>query len=135
MEAIGSCTIIYDTDVPTLAFPWGQIHLLCEPLLTGGQTMTFGTVRVEPGTGHSRHNHPNADEIIYVIEGEALQMLDDQPPVPIRPGACIYIPRGVYHSTQNTGKDVLHLIVIYAPAGEEQVLRALPEVTLLNATS
>ena len=92
--------------------------------------MTFGEVTVAPGTGHSRHNHPHADEIIYVIEGEALQMLDDEPPVTIRAGACIHVPRGVFHGTQNTGQEVLRLIVIYAPAGEEAVLRALPDVEL-----
>lgn len=130
MDKIGSCTIAYPGQVQTLAFPWGQIRLLAEPALTGGRTMTFGEVTVAPGTGHTRHNHPDADEIIYVIEGEALQMLDDEPPVAISPGACIYVPRGVYHGTQNTGKDTLRLIVIYAPAGEEVVLRALPEVEL-----
>ncbi len=131
MEKIGSCTIAYGNDVETLSFDWGNIKLLSEPAVTGGQTMTFGMVVVEPGKGHARHNHPNADEVIFVISGEADQMLDDQPPVPIRPGASVYIPRGVYHSTLNTGWEPLRLIVVYAPAGEEEVLRALPEVTLV----
>ena len=133
MEKIGSCTIAYGNDVETLAFDWGNIKLLSEPDVTGGQTMTFGMVVVEPGKGHARHNHPNADEVIFVISGEADQMLDDQPPVPIRPGASVYIPRGVYHSTLNTGWEPLRLIVVYAPAGEEEVLRALPDVTLVPA--
>ncbi len=131
MEKIGSCTIAYGNDVETLSFDWGNIKLLSEPDVTGGQTMTFGMVVVEPGKGHARHNHPNADEVIFVISGEADQMLDDQPPVPIRPGASVYIPRGVYHSTLNTGWEPLRLIVVYAPAGEEEVLRALPDVTLV----
>ena len=131
MEKIGSCTIAYGHDVETLAFDWGNIKLLSEPDVTGGQTMTFGMVVVAPGKGHARHNHPNADEVIFVISGEAEQMLDDEPPVMIRPGASVYIPRGVYHSTLNTGWEPLRLIVVYAPAGEENVLRALPDVTLL----
>ena len=130
MEKIGSCTIVYGQDVETLAFDWGNIKLLSEPRVTGGQTMTFGMVVVEPGKGHTRHNHPNADEVIFVISGEGEQMLDDEPPVMIRPGASVYIPRGVYHSTLNTGWEPLRLIVVYAPAGEEEVLRALPDVTI-----
>ena len=130
MEKIGSCTIVYGQDVDTLAFDWGDIKLLSEPRVTGGQTMTFGMVVVEPGKGHVRHNHPNADEIIFVISGEGEQMLDDEPPVLIRPGASVYIPRGVYHGTLNTGWEPLRLIVVYAPAGEEEVLRALPDVAV-----
>ena len=130
MEKIGSCTIAYGQDVETLAFDWGNIKLLSEPKVTGGRTMTFGMVVVEPGKGHTRHNHPNADEVIFVISGEGEQMLDDEPPVMIRPGASVYIPRGVYHSTLNTGWEPLRLIVVYAPAGEEEVLRALPDFTI-----
>ena len=79
-----------------------------------------------------RHNHPTADEVIYVLSGEANQMLDDQPPVPVRAGACIWIPQGVYHSTINTGSEAVHLIVVYAPAGAEQVLWEDPNVRITS---
>ena len=131
MEKIGSCSIVYGEDVETLSFDWGNLKLLSEPKVTGGETMTFGMVVVAPGQGHARHNHPNADEVIFVISGEGEQMLDDQDPVLIRAGASVYIPRGVYHATLNTGWEPLRLIVVYAPAGEEEVLRALPGVTIL----
>ena len=130
METIGSCRIVYGQDVETLLFDWGEIRLLCEPAITGGRTMTFGSVIVNPGTGHARHKHDGADEVIFVIEGKAEQMLDDRRPAPIRAGASVYIPRGVFHSTRNTGSEPLRLIVVYAPAGEEDVLRALPDVIL-----
>ncbi len=133
MERIGSCSIVYGEDVETLSFDWGNLKLLSEPKVTGGQTLTFGMVVVAPGQGHARHNHPNADEVIFVISGEGEQMLDDQDPVLIRAGASVYIPRGVYHATLNTGWEPLRLIVVYAPAGEEEVLRALPGVTIVPA--
>ena len=129
MTTIGRCKIVYRLEVETLVFDWGTIRFLGEPALTGGETMTFAEVNVLPGTGHERHKHDDADEIIYVIRGEALQMLDDQPPVKVRAGASIYVPRGVFHSTNNTGADVLRLIVVYAPAGEESLLRSLPGVS------
>lgn len=132
MEKVGSCTIVYGGDIETLSFDWGDIKLLSEPSVTGSETMTVGMVVVAPGKGHARHNHPNADEVIFVISGEAEQMLDDEDPVPIRPGASIYIPRGVFHSTLNTGWEPLRLLVIYAPAGEETVLRSLPGVEVIS---
>lgn len=131
MKKYGSCTIAYEGDVDTLVFDWGKIQFLSEERLTGAQSMSFGSVRLEPGKGHTRHNHPDADEYIYVVSGTGEQMLDDQPPAAVGPGACIWIPMGVYHSTVNTGTDTLHLVVVYAPAGAEQVLRAMPDVQII----
>lgn len=131
MKKYGSCTIAYEGDVDTLVFDWGKIQFLSEERLTGAQSMSFGSVRLEPGKGHTRHNHPDADEYIYVVSGTGEQMLDDQPPAAVGPGACIWIPMGVYHSTVNTGTDTLHLVVVYAPAGAEQVLRTMPDVQII----
>ncbi len=130
MQKVGTCSVVYESDVETLVFPWGTIKLLSEPVLTGTRSFTFGTVVVEPGDGHARHNHPDADEVIFVLDGIGEQMLDDLPAVVIRPGASIYIPRGVWHSTLNTGEKPLRLIIVYAPVGEENVLRALQECTV-----
>jgi oxalate decarboxylase/phosphoglucose isomerase-like protein (cupin superfamily) len=133
MEKIGSCHIVYGHDVETLSFDWGNVKLLSSPSAAGGQTMTFGMVVLQPGKGHSRHNHPDADEILFIISGEGEQMLDDRPAVNIRPGAMIYIPRGVFHSTLNTGWEPLRFAVVYAPAGTEKVLRELPDVRVVPA--
>ncbi len=104
--------------------------MLNEPKTSGANALTFASVEVLPGTGHERHNHPNADEIIYVVEGEATQMLDDRKPIRIAQGACIFVPRGVYHGTENTETSVPKLIVVYVPGGEESVLRNLPDVIM-----
>jgi oxalate decarboxylase/phosphoglucose isomerase-like protein (cupin superfamily) len=133
MQKIGSCHIVYGNDVETLAFDWGNVKLLSSPDVAGAPTMTFGMVVLEPGKGHSRHNHPDADEILFIISCEGEQMLDDRAPVPIRPGASIHVPRGVYHSTLNTGWEPLRFVVVYAPAGTEKVLRTLPDVRIVPA--
>jgi oxalate decarboxylase/phosphoglucose isomerase-like protein (cupin superfamily) len=131
MQKFGDCYVNYDTDVETLQYDWGTIHLLGEERITGTDTMTLGSVHLNPGMAHERHNHPNADEYIYVMSGTGEQMLDDNPPVKVGPGANIYIPRGVYHSTRASADGPMHLIVVYAPAGEENVLRSLPGLTIL----
>jgi oxalate decarboxylase/phosphoglucose isomerase-like protein (cupin superfamily) len=133
MQRIGSCHIVYGDDVETLSFDWGNVKLLSTLDVAGGPTMTFGMVVLQPGKGHSRHNHPDADEILFIISGEGDQMLDDHDPVKIRPGASIYIPRGVFHSTLNTGWEPLRFAVVYAPAGTEKVLRSLPDVRIVPA--
>ncbi len=126
MEQLGSGYIVYGEDVDTLAFDWGTIKILSEPAVTGAQRMSFGMVVLAPGKGHERHNHPEADEIIFVMSGEGEQMIDDEPPVHVRPGASIYIPQGVYHSTVNTGWEPLRLLIVYTPPGPERVLREIP---------
>ena len=130
---IGTCHIVYGDDVETLAFDWGNVKILSSPDHAGGGTMTFGMVVLQPGKGHARHNHPDADEILFMISGEGDQMLDDQPAVRVRPGATVYIPRGVYHSTMNVGWEPLRFAVVYAPAGTEKVLRAAPDVRRVPA--
>jgi oxalate decarboxylase/phosphoglucose isomerase-like protein (cupin superfamily) len=133
MQKFNDCTITYNKDVDSLVFDWGTIHMLSEKAVTGSASISFGSVALEPGKGHTRHNHPDADEIIYVVSGEGTQMLDDHDHVPVKPGACIWIPMGIYHSTVNTGSGPLHLVVAYIPAGAEQVLRQLPDVKIIPA--
>ena len=45
----------------------------------------------------------------------------------MRPGQAIWIPKGAFHSTLNTGWEPMVLLAIYAPAGAEQVLKTLPD--------
>ena len=133
MHKIGSCVVTTTEDVDKLEFDWGIIHMLSEESVTGAQTFSFGSVYLMPGKGHVRHNHPTADEIIYVVSGEGDQMLDDKETIRVRPGDSIWIPKGVFHSTVNRGDESMHLIVVYAPAGAEQVLREDPTVKITRA--
>ena len=126
MHKLGTGVIISNQDVDRLEFDWGKIHFLCEPAVTGAVRFSFGIVELTAGKGHARHNHPGSEEIIYVISGEGEQMVDDRPPVKVGPGASIYIPADVYHSTLNTGTQTMRLAVVYSPAGPERLLREMP---------
>jgi oxalate decarboxylase/phosphoglucose isomerase-like protein (cupin superfamily) len=130
MQKIGNCFIATENDVDKLEFNWGVIHILAKESMTGSGTFSFGHVVLQPGQGHVRHNHTTADEVIYVLSGEADQMLDDEPAVKVKPGDCIWIPKAVYHSTINKGSEPVILIVVYAPAGAEQVLWDDPNVKI-----
>ena len=130
MKRIGSCSITRNGDVDRLVFDWGQIHMLSEERVTGGTSFSFGYVELGVNKGHIRHNHPTADEVIYVLEGSGDQMLDDEALVRVEVGDCIWIPKGVYHSTINRGDGPMRLIVVYSPAGAEQVLRQNPAVQI-----
>ena len=113
MQRLGSGFVTNTSDVDRLEFDFGNVYFLSEPLVTGAKGFSFGVADLAPGKGHARHNHPGSEEIIYFINGEGEQMIDDQAPVKVRPGACVYIPAEVYHSTLNTGSETMQFIVIY----------------------
>ena len=115
-------------DFATDLFDWGRIKWRVSPDATaGGASMTAGDVVVFPNKGHDRHDHADADELIYVVSGRGQQMIDDKPPFEISAGSMFYIPRGVFHSTLNTGWTNLELLVVYTPGGAERALRGLPD--------
>jgi oxalate decarboxylase/phosphoglucose isomerase-like protein (cupin superfamily) len=113
--------------ISTLSFDWGLIKPLVSRANTAGAAMSLMHVVLLPGRGHERHNHPDADEILYILSGEGEQMVDDGEPFPVGPEQAVFIPTGAYHSTLNTGWQPLTLLAIYSPAGAEDVLRELPD--------
>jgi oxalate decarboxylase/phosphoglucose isomerase-like protein (cupin superfamily) len=113
--------------VATHSFDWGIIKWLVSPDQNPGANLTFGEVVLLPGQGHSRHNHPTAEEILYVLSGTGEQMVDDNAVFAIRPGDTIYIPTAVFHSTINKGWAPLRLLAIYNPGGAERALKDLPD--------
>jgi oxalate decarboxylase/phosphoglucose isomerase-like protein (cupin superfamily) len=113
--------------VPTQTFDWGAIKWFVTPDTTRGAGVTFGEVVLQPGKGHDRHNHPESEEILYVLSGEGDQMLGDGEPFAVKAGDSIYVPTGVYHSTRNTGWEPMRLLAIYNPGGPEKILEQLPD--------
>jgi oxalate decarboxylase/phosphoglucose isomerase-like protein (cupin superfamily) len=121
--------------IPTQTFDWGAIKWFVTPELTEGAGITFGEVVLQPGRGHDRHNHPESEEILYVLSGEGEQMLDDREPFDVKPGDTIYVPTGVFHSTRNTGWEPMRLLALYNPGGPEKVLEGLPDFRQVAAGS
>jgi oxalate decarboxylase/phosphoglucose isomerase-like protein (cupin superfamily) len=114
---------------PVLSLDWGVIKWLVSPDNTPDAGLTFGEVLLLPGMGHERHNHPDSEEILYVLSGEAKQMLDDGEEnwFQVATGDTIYVPKAMYHATINTGWQPIRLLAIYNPGGAERVLRDLPD--------
>lgn len=117
------------SEVETQVFDWGRIQWLSEPRVTGTEHIAAGVVTLAPGQGHQRHNHPGVEEILYVLEGEGIQMvdMDGEERRPVRAGMLIHIPADVYHSTVNSGAGPMKLLAVYSPPGPEALLRLLPE--------
>ena len=117
-------------DVESMIFDWGVLKWMVTPDVTGSEHISCGVVQLEPGKGHERHNHPDAEEMLYIVRGEGEQEIADETRE-ISAGDMVYIPEGVYHGTINTGWEPLVLIAVYAPPGPEDVLRELPEAEII----
>ena len=115
--------------VPTQTFEWGAIKWLVTPDATPGAKLTIGEVILLPGQGHARHNHPESEEILYVLSGEGEQMLDagEERRFPVRAGDAIYVETAQFHSTVNRSWQPMRLLAVYNPGGAEKALAELPD--------
>jgi len=113
--------------LPTMSFDWGVIKPLVARDNTEAPEVSLMHVVLLPGQGHERHNHPDSDEILYILAGIGNQMVDDADTFPVTAGQAVFIPKGAFHSTVNTGWEPMSILAIYAPAGAEEALRTLPD--------
>jgi oxalate decarboxylase/phosphoglucose isomerase-like protein (cupin superfamily) len=126
---------VYPRDVSAFGFDWGKLALTVGPEVNGAKTFSGGVVDLPPGQGHTRHNHPGSEEIIFVISGDGEQMVERPDGTPetqkVGAGCTVFIPESRFHSTLNTGSGPMQLFVVYSPAGPEKLLRELPDFRLM----
>ena len=60
-------------------------------------------VDIDPGKIAPNHRHPG-EEIIYVVEGTIEYQLEGKPPVTLKAGDVLFVPKGVIHSAKNVGQ-------------------------------
>jgi quercetin dioxygenase-like cupin family protein len=60
-------------------------------------------VEFGPDVFAGRHSHPG-EELVYVVEGVLEYRLDGRPPIVLRKGDALFIPRGAVHAVKNVGK-------------------------------
>jgi mannose-6-phosphate isomerase-like protein (cupin superfamily) len=69
---------------------------------------------VPPGQDGGPEETHAADQIVYVIEGEALLRVGETE-YRVRPGHCALIPAGTLHHVHSSGAAPLFFLTVYAP--------------------
>ena len=69
---------------------------------------------VAPGQDAGPAETHAADQIVYVIEGEAEVHLGDEH-LTVGPGALVLIPAGTLHHVRSVGAGPLFFLTVYAP--------------------
>jgi quercetin dioxygenase-like cupin family protein len=69
-----------------------------------------------PGKVHLLHRHPNAEQIMYVLEGSCLALSEGEP-ARLNQGDAMFIAQGEWHGVRNDTDQAASTLVIYAGAG------------------
>jgi quercetin dioxygenase-like cupin family protein len=84
----------------------------------GAYSLTDFLMAPPPAPGPPPHIHEDADEAVYVLEGELEMALGDQKLIGTA-GAVMLAPRGTLHSIANRSAAPARFIVILSPPGYE----------------
>jgi quercetin dioxygenase-like cupin family protein len=98
---------------------WGSLAWFSSPAASGAKDLVVIEVTLRPGGGHNFHKHPHQEEVIYVIEGEIEQWVDQGKRM-LGPGDSAFIGAGVVHASFNVSDRNAKLLAILGPcAGPE----------------
>ncbi len=88
--------------------------------------LSAGIVRFFPGNCQEKHFHLSEEQLLYVIQGEGIQIIDGKK-ISIKEKSIIYCPPYSEHEIINTGKVDLVILITYVPH-KFSSLRQLPIV-------
>jgi mannose-6-phosphate isomerase-like protein (cupin superfamily) len=98
----------------------GSLLIKVDPT-RGSNNMALGTQQVPIRAGIPVHQHHEADEVLFVLEGSGIGIVGDMR-ASIEKGSAIYVPTGVWHGVENPDCELLLLWVV-APPGVEAFFR------------
>jgi len=85
----------------------------------GIDNISFCIEDMNPGRKMRVHKHLYNDELIFIHRGEGTLTLDEQY-IEVKTGSVAFVPRGIWHGLDNTGKENLLMVFQYSPAGFEE---------------
>ena len=83
---------------------------------TGGRKIIMLSSEIPSGKVHLLHRHPNAEQIMYVLQGSCLALSEGEP-VRLKEDDAVFIAQGEWHGVRNDTDRPAVTLVIYAGAG------------------
>jgi quercetin dioxygenase-like cupin family protein len=80
----------------------------------GGEITCF-VVTCKIGSEIEEHVHPDAADIIYVLQGRATMWIEDRDRFPLEPGVFVVVPKGLKHRTYDVEEELLIYDVFSPP--------------------
>jgi len=85
--------------------------------LVDSEHMVAGLTIFDPGEASSYHNHPESEEINYIVRGSG-KVVSEEEEEEFGANSFMFIPKGVFHRHVNTGDEPMWLIFMYTPPGQ-----------------
>ena len=93
---------------------WGSMAWISRPSTTGAKDLMVAEVEFAPGGHHDFHFHPGQEEVLYLLEGEVEQWVDQEMRV-LRPGDSVFVGPDVVHASFNVNDGVSRILVVVGP--------------------
>lgn len=101
---------------PAVSAPGGALHIASAREFPASAAMTGLLLRLESGAAQALHWHPGADEMHYVLGGQARFTLfaadKHLATALLTPGDCAYVPRNAAHLVEAAGPDGVELLAV-----------------------
>lgn len=101
-------------EVETQDVGFATLRMMCHPAATGARQLLMVDATFDSGQGHNFHQHPNQEEIIYVLSGRIEQWIDKERRV-LGPGDAAFLPAGTVHASFNVGDGEARLLAVFGP--------------------
>lgn len=105
----------------TQVFEWGSILWFVEPSDLDIERMSIGLITFYPDTTQEEHLHSGDEQVIYVVSGSGIQIIDGQAFV-LKPGDLRHISPYTRHKVVNDSTGELKLIIVYTPSKFQRLL-------------
>lgn len=118
----------YDGKYDVQKFEWGEVVWLHEPTNLLTERLSAGLVKFFPGKSQYSHIHFGEEQILYVLSGEGIHMVNGEKKH-IKEGMLMHSPPYSEHEVINTGKDNLVFLITYTPS---KLMEVHPDVSVVN---
>lgn len=99
-----------------------KVFRMVDASLVGSEHIVAGLTIFDPGEASSYHNHPESEEVDFIVQGCARAEWGTEGEVQheaeLGTHEFMTIGKGVFHKHINTGDEPLWLIWFYTPPGE-----------------
>ena len=106
--------------LPFTQVEWGQTKELVGRYCTAqSDNVLVKITEYLPHFEHSTHIHPEQEEIIFVLSGNAISETATGR-IDLHPGYVAHVPAGVVHATYNPYDEPCRCVIIKSPADKDQ---------------
>jgi quercetin dioxygenase-like cupin family protein len=96
---------------------------LIGPRVNGAKYLEIALGEIERHEGSPPHAHPDLEQAVYILEGEALANINGVPHH-VKAGEMMYFPEKVFHDIKILSEKI-KMLVIYAPPYDENPAKVM----------